>query len=128
MERGLAMSRREQRGSVIATELDARQCTGTRAAEVLGLSLRQVRRLVAAFWVEGAAGLAHPGRQTLAVYQFMTTGPVPVGEFKPADLPEPAPKPVAQERKARMPAAERWPYKPPADHPWRQPFAAKRRR
>ena len=46
----------------MTTEMDAGRVTGREAAEVLALSTRQVRRLVAAYQKEGAAGLAHGTR------------------------------------------------------------------
>ena len=44
------------------TEIEPGRVTGRGGAEVLGLSLRQVRRTVAAHRKEGAAGLAHGNR------------------------------------------------------------------
>ncbi len=56
------MSLREQKKLVAVVEVDTGHLTGRESARVLGLSLRQVRRLVAAYRKEGAAGLAHGNR------------------------------------------------------------------
>ena len=54
------MSVKEQKRLVVVLEVEAGRMIGREAAEVLGLSLRQVRRLIAAYQREGAAGLAPP--------------------------------------------------------------------
>ena len=46
----------------VTTELDAGRMKAREAAGMLGLSIRQVRRLMAADGQEGAAGLAHGNR------------------------------------------------------------------
>ncbi len=56
------MNRREQRRLVVLNQVGRGELVGLEAAEVLGLSLRQVRRLLAAYQKEGAAGLAHSNR------------------------------------------------------------------
>jgi len=60
---------KEQKRLVVVLEIEASRMSGREAAEVLGLSLpyripweRQVRRLIAAYRKEGAAGLAHGNR------------------------------------------------------------------
>lgn len=61
-ERGVILTVREQKRLRVITELDAGRVSAQEAADVLGLSSRQVWRLVAAFRKEGAAGLAHGNR------------------------------------------------------------------
>jgi transposase len=53
---------KEQKRLKVMVELDAGRVTGREAADVLGVSLRHVWRLLAAFREEGAAGLAHGNR------------------------------------------------------------------
>jgi transposase len=62
MDRRVTLTVREQKRLKLITEADAGRMTGREAAEMAGLSLRQVRRLVAAYRKEGAAGLAHGNR------------------------------------------------------------------
>ena len=56
------MSMEEQMRLKMVTERSARRMAGPEAAKVLRLLLRQVRRIVAAYRNEGAAGLAHATR------------------------------------------------------------------
>jgi len=44
---------------VVVLEVEASRVSGREAAEVLGLSLRQVRRLIAAYRKEGAVNRSH---------------------------------------------------------------------
>lgn len=53
---------KEQKRLRVLVELDAGRVTGCEVAEVLGVSLRHVWRLMAAFREQGAAGLAHGNR------------------------------------------------------------------
>jgi biotin operon repressor len=53
---------KEQKRLRMMVELDAGRVTGQETAQVLGLSVRQVWRLLAAFRREGAAGLMHGNR------------------------------------------------------------------
>jgi len=62
MDKGVTLSVKEQKRLKVVTEVDAGRLTGRVAAELLGLSLRQARRLIAAYRKEGAAGLAHGNR------------------------------------------------------------------
>ena len=62
MEKRVILSMKEQMRLKVVTEIEARRITGPEAAKVLELSLRQVRRIVAAYRKEGAAGLAHGNR------------------------------------------------------------------
>jgi len=56
------LNRKEQRRLVVLNQVGRGELVGLEAAALLGLSLRQVRRLVAAYGKEGAAGLAHGNR------------------------------------------------------------------
>ena len=58
----MILSMKEQMRLKVVTEIEARRITGPEAAKVLDLSLRQVRRIVAAYRKEGAASLAHGNR------------------------------------------------------------------
>ena len=58
----MILSMKEQMRLKVVTEIEAGRITGPEAAKVLRLSLRQVRRIVAAYRKEGAAGLAHGNR------------------------------------------------------------------
>jgi len=58
MEKRVILSMKEQMRLKVVTEIEAGRITGPEAAKVLRLSLRQVRRIVAAYRKEGAAGLA----------------------------------------------------------------------
>lgn len=60
--KGVTLTVKEQKRLQVIVELDAGRITGREAADVLGVCLRQVWRLVAAFRREGAAGLAHGNR------------------------------------------------------------------
>jgi hypothetical protein len=54
---------KEQKRLKVMVELDAGRVTGREAADVLGVSLRHVWRLLAAFQEKAAAGLAHHGNR-----------------------------------------------------------------
>ena len=56
------MNRKEQTRLMVLNQVEGGGMTGGEASGVLGLSLRQVRRLVAAYRKEGAAALAHGNR------------------------------------------------------------------
>ncbi len=56
------MNKKEQRRLMVLNQVEGGGVAGRQAAEVLGLSLRQVRRLLAAYRKEGAAALAHGNR------------------------------------------------------------------
>ena len=56
------MNRKEQRRLVVLNRVEARKMVGREASEVSGLSLRHVRRLLAAYRKEGAQALAHGNR------------------------------------------------------------------
>ena len=59
------MNRKEQQRVMVLNRMEKKDLTGAQAGELMGLSVRQVRRLVAAYRQEGSAAIAHgnPGRQ-----------------------------------------------------------------
>lgn len=58
----VTLNEKEQRRLMVLNEVLAGRLSGPAAAELLGLSLRQTRRLLAAYRRAGAAGLAHGNR------------------------------------------------------------------
>lgn len=62
MRETVTLSQREQTRARVLMLLGEQQCTAAEAAELLGLSVRQVRRLRRAFEQEGPAGLVHGNR------------------------------------------------------------------
>ena len=62
MKEIVTLNRKEQRRLVVLNEVETSKMIGREAAEVIGLSLRHVRRLLAAYRKEGAAALAHGNR------------------------------------------------------------------
>ncbi len=58
----VSLNAKEQRRLRVLNEVNRSRLTGEGAARLLGLSLRQVRRLLAAYRKEGAAALAHGNR------------------------------------------------------------------
>jgi len=56
------LNKKEQRRLVVLNEVEKGKMIGREAGEVLGLSLRHVRRILAAYRKEGAAALAHGNR------------------------------------------------------------------
>ena len=62
MKEMVTLNRKEQRRLVVLNQVEVGKVTGKGAAEVLDLSLRHVRRLLAAYREEGAAALAHGNR------------------------------------------------------------------
>ena len=62
MKEKVTLNRKEQRRLVVLNEVEVGRMTGWEAAEVLTLSLRHVRRLLAAYRKEGAQALAHGNR------------------------------------------------------------------
>ncbi len=61
-DKGVTLTVKEQKRLQVIVALEAGRVSGREAAEVLGVSLRHVWRLAAAFREEGAAGLAHGNR------------------------------------------------------------------
>jgi len=62
MEDSVTLSQAEQQRLLVLNDLEAGIVISTEAAELLGLSVRQVRRLRAAYRQRGAAALAHGNR------------------------------------------------------------------
>ena len=62
MDKQVTLTVKEQARLKMITQVDAGRVTGPQAARVLRLSLRHVRRLVAAYREDGAAALAHGNR------------------------------------------------------------------
>ena len=58
----VTLNNKEQKRLLVLNEVLAGRVTGQEASEVLGLSLRHTRRLLAAYREAGAAGLAHGNR------------------------------------------------------------------
>jgi len=58
----LASSQKDKKREFVLRELDAHRMTATEVARSLGLSERQVRRLLAAYRAEGAAAVTHGNR------------------------------------------------------------------
>ena len=56
------MNRKEQRRLMVLNQVERGKMLGREAAKVLDLSLRPVRRLLAAYREEGATTLAHGNR------------------------------------------------------------------
>ncbi len=56
------MNKKEQRRLVVLNQVEVGRMRGREAAEVLSLSMRHVRRLLAAYRKEGAQALAHGNR------------------------------------------------------------------
>ena len=61
-EETVSLSKREQRRVMVLNKVERKEMTGEAAAVVLGLSVRQVRRLLAAYRQEGIAAIAHGNR------------------------------------------------------------------
>jgi len=62
MKEKVTLNRKEQRRLVVLNQVEVGRMRGWEAAEVLTLSLRHVRRLLAAYRKEGAQALAHGNR------------------------------------------------------------------
>jgi len=58
----VTLNRKEQKRLMVLNQVEVGWMRGREAAEVLGLSLRHVRRILAAYRKEGAAALAHGNR------------------------------------------------------------------
>ncbi len=62
MEERVTLNRKEQKRLVVLNQVERGGMTAREGAEVLCLSLRQIRRILAAYRKEGAAALAHGNR------------------------------------------------------------------
>jgi len=62
MKETVTLNKKEQRRLVVLNQVETGKMIGREAAELLDLSLRRVRRILAAYRKEGAAALAHGNR------------------------------------------------------------------
>lgn len=62
MTEDVTLNQKEQKRLIVLNRVLWEQMTGAEAAEVLGLSVRQLRRILAAYREDGAAALAHGNR------------------------------------------------------------------
>jgi transposase len=65
-DRCVTLTRKDQKRQMAIAEVDAGRLTAREAAEILGLSVRQIRRLIAAYRQDGVAGLVHGNRGRLS--------------------------------------------------------------
>ena len=70
MKEMVTLNAREQRRLQVLNKVESGQITARLAGELLGLSVRQIRRLLAAYRQEGAAGLAHGNRGRVSPRRF----------------------------------------------------------
>jgi len=68
MKEMVILNKKEQRRLVVFTQVETGRMRGWEAAEVLTLSLRHVRRLLAAYRKETAQALEHGNRGKAAQY------------------------------------------------------------
>jgi len=64
------LNAKEQQRAMVLNQVERRELTGQQAAALVGLSLRQVRRLLAGCRKEGAAALAHGNRGRPPVHRL----------------------------------------------------------
>ena len=62
MEGKVTLNRKEQIRLMVLNQVEKGEMKGREAGEVLGVSVRQIRRLIARYQKKGAAGLAHGNR------------------------------------------------------------------
>lgn len=62
MDKRVTLSMNEIRRVYVMQQIADKQITGSQGAQLLGLSLRQIRRLIAKYREQGAPGLAHGNR------------------------------------------------------------------
>ena len=62
MKKEVTLNSKEQKRLLVMNEVMAGRMTGQQAADVLGITLRHTRRILAGYRLEGAAGLAHGNR------------------------------------------------------------------
>ena len=58
----VSLNGKEQQRAMVLNQVERRALTGQQAAVLVGLSLRQVRRILARYRREGVAALAHGNR------------------------------------------------------------------
>jgi transposase len=73
MKERVTLNKKEQRRLMVLNQVEVGKVTAGEAAEILGLSLRHVRRILAAYRKEGAAALAH-GNQGRKPYNALEGG------------------------------------------------------
>ena len=66
----VTLNAREQQRAMVLNRVERGGLTGAEAAELVGVSLRQVRRLLAAYREEGVAALAHGNRGRPSVHRL----------------------------------------------------------
>jgi len=71
-------------------------------------------------YLDGSLAVFYQG-QNLVTFQPASPAPPRVGHFQPAVSAPPPPKPD----RIKLPKSTHQPWKPPPDHPWRKPLAAK---
>jgi transposase len=62
MEKRVTLTMKEIKRLYVLQQIADKQLTGSQAAELLGLSLRQIRRLIAKYRAQGAPGIMHGNR------------------------------------------------------------------
>lgn len=62
MDRKVTMSMKELKRMHVLQQVESKQMTAKQAAETMGVSLRQTRRLLARYREQGAEGLVHGNR------------------------------------------------------------------
>ena len=62
MREQVILTVKEQQRLVVLTEMDARRITGQEAAQLMGLSLRHTRRVLAAYRQQGVEAIAQGNR------------------------------------------------------------------
>jgi transposase len=65
MKEKVTLNRKEQKRLILLNEVIARHMTGQQAAEMLDLSLRHIRRMLARYRQDGIAALAHGNRDRI---------------------------------------------------------------
>ena len=65
----MSLNAKEQQRAMVLNQVERRELTGQQAAVLVGLSLRQVRRLLARYRGEGVAALAHGNRGRAPVHR-----------------------------------------------------------
>lgn len=81
MKETLTLTKAEQQRLLVIGKVDRGEMTAAQAAEVLQRSVRQVRRIVAAYRQEGAAALAHGNRDRAPVHTIPEDVRRQVGEL-----------------------------------------------
>lgn len=72
-------------------------------------------------YLDGSLAVFYQGQNLVTFLPADSLAPPRVGQFQPATPISPPPKPQV----AKLPKQPTKPWKPPADHPWRSPLAAK---